>query len=138
METPSFQEPASNRPAPAAHGRHGWRWTWVIIALILVVAAFLVGRGVGPASHGSAGSTQQYHCPMHPTVISDQPGDCPICGMKLVPMKTEATTPAKAAKYHCPMHPTVVSDQPGDCPICGMDLVPMGENAQASRVEPAK
>ena len=28
-----------------------------------------------------------YHCPMHPTYISDKPGDCPICGMKLVPME---------------------------------------------------
>ena len=102
------------------------------------MAAFLVGRGVGPIGSKSGGDTQQYHCPMHPTVISDQPGDCPICGMKLVPMKTEATTAAKAAKYHCPMHPTVISDEPGDCPICGMKLVPMGQDAQASRAEPAK
>jgi Cu(I)/Ag(I) efflux system membrane fusion protein len=25
----------------------------------------------------------KYHCPMHPTYTSDQPGECPICGMKL-------------------------------------------------------
>lgn len=29
----------------------------------------------------------KYHCPMHPTYIADKPGDCPICGMKLVPME---------------------------------------------------
>lgn len=26
----------------------------------------------------------QYQCPMHPTIVQDHPGECPICGMKLV------------------------------------------------------
>src|SRR5437660_8518476 len=28
---------------------------------------------------------QKYTCPMHPEVITDHPGDCPKCGMTLVP-----------------------------------------------------
>lgn len=28
-----------------------------------------------------------YRCPMHPSYVSDKPGDCPICGMRLVPME---------------------------------------------------
>tara|TARA_R110002096_G_scaffold73444_4_gene174140 strand:+ start:2432 stop:4801 length:2370 start_codon:yes stop_codon:yes gene_type:complete len=28
----------------------------------------------------------QYTCPMHPEIVSDAPGDCPICGMALEPM----------------------------------------------------
>jgi len=29
----------------------------------------------------------QYTCPMHPEIIRDQPGACPICGMDLVPLQ---------------------------------------------------
>ncbi len=28
----------------------------------------------------------RYTCPMHPEIVRDAPGDCPICGMALVPM----------------------------------------------------
>ncbi len=37
---------------------------------------------------------QKYTCPMHPDVITDHPGNCPKCGMKLVPLKSrERRTP---------------------------------------------
>lgn len=32
---------------------------------------------------------QMWHCPMHPNLIRDQPGKCPICGMTLVPFTPE-------------------------------------------------
>lgn len=58
---------------------------------------------------------------MHPEVISDQPGDCPKCGMAL---EQVPATPG-AVQYTCPMHPEVIADKPGDCPKCGMPLEPM-------------
>ncbi|WP_370285778.1 heavy metal translocating P-type ATPase [Pseudooceanicola nanhaiensis] len=32
----------------------------------------------------------QYTCPMHPEIVRDGPGDCPICGMALEPMMPSA------------------------------------------------
>ena len=63
----------------------------------------------------------KYTCPMHPEVMSDQPGSCPECGMALdlVTIKTEAI-----GEYTCPMHPEVVQSGPGSCPKCGMHLEP--------------
>jgi Cu(I)/Ag(I) efflux system membrane fusion protein len=53
---------------------------------------------------------------MHPEIIQDKPGKCPICGMELVKKEQQVI-------YTCPMHPEVTSDKPGKCPVCGMDLV---------------
>ena len=55
---------------------------------------------------------------MHPEVVSDEPGSCPKCGMKLLAQAAEETT------YVCPMHPEVTSDKPDRCPKCGMKLLP--------------
>ncbi len=34
----------------------------------------------------------EYTCPMHPEVVSDEPGSCPKCGMTLMPRETQATS----------------------------------------------
>jgi Cu(I)/Ag(I) efflux system membrane fusion protein len=69
---------------------------------------------------------------MHPSIVQDHEGDCPICGMKLVEIETPApgaaaqaaAAPAPVAdQWQCPMHPSIVQDHEGDCPICGMKLV---------------
>ena len=59
-----------------------------------------------------------YVCPMHAEVVSEEPGSCPQCGMKLLAQAAEDTT------YVCPMHPEVTSEKPDRCPKCGMKLVP--------------
>ncbi|MEP6823076.1 MAG: HAD-IC family P-type ATPase, partial [Chthoniobacterales bacterium] len=63
----------------------------------------------------------KYFCPMCAGVESDQPGDCPKCGMALERNPTWSPA-AQQTIYTCPMHPQIEQDTPGDCPICGMAL----------------
>lgn len=67
----------------------------------------------------------EYTCPMHPEIVKDQPGTCPICHMDLVKrVKEENLNKVQnSSVYTCPMHPEVKQDKPGICPICKMDLV---------------
>jgi Cu+-exporting ATPase len=39
-----------------------------------------------PANSQPAAASANYTCPMHPEIVRDGPGDCPICGMALEPM----------------------------------------------------
>jgi Cu+-exporting ATPase len=65
---------------------------------------------------------------MHPEIVSDQPGECPKCGMALEPMAPQE--PASKTEWICPMHPEIVRDEPGECPKCGMALEPRQVSAE--------
>lgn len=51
-----------------------------------------------PETEQADPSGQLYTCGMHPQVIQDEPGNCPICGMKLTPLQTDAPTAESHAK----------------------------------------
>ncbi len=93
-------------------------------------------------SQTSAGGEQQlWTCGMHPHVLEDGPGQCPICGMDLTSVNAaENNPPAQAAttsgerkiKYWvAPMDPSFISDKPGKSPM-GMDLVAVYEDEVAA------
>ena len=48
-----------------------------------------------PVTPRAAAPTRQWTCPMHPEIVRDTPGSCPICGMALEPMV--ATTEGEEA-----------------------------------------
>ncbi|MBM4398155.1 MAG: efflux RND transporter periplasmic adaptor subunit [Deltaproteobacteria bacterium] len=108
-----------------------------VMTVVVVAAA---------CSNGREGATL-HHCPMHPTYTSDRPGDCPICGMDLVPVGGKGGEKGKgrekagtgsgsgsgtgeAAGWTCPMEECDVHvAEPGKCPKCGMKLVPEAPKA---------
>jgi FtsP/CotA-like multicopper oxidase with cupredoxin domain len=78
--------------------------------------AFVAEMDMGEPEIGADGALV-YTCPMHPEVVSDDPGRCPSCGMKLIAQ-------AAPTGFACPMHPDVTSETADRCPQCGMKLIP--------------
>jgi hypothetical protein len=71
----------------------------------------------GPAAPGEQLPPLSYTCPMHPEVLEDKAGTCPICKMDLVPIRLDSV-------WTCGTKPlAVVRDGPGRCPIDGTPLV---------------
>ncbi|MDB6028447.1 MAG: putative Co/Zn/Cd efflux system rane fusion protein, partial [Verrucomicrobiales bacterium] len=67
-----------------------------LIALVLGTSLITgCNKSDGPGAAPKA--VAKYFCPMHPTYTSDRPGDCPICGMKLVLIKPASTSSDAAA-----------------------------------------
>ncbi|HKI77425.1 MAG TPA: efflux RND transporter periplasmic adaptor subunit [Ignavibacteriaceae bacterium] len=102
----------------------------VIILLILfaiVTAAGIIYFTSKDSSDIAAEQTvQQYTCGMHPQIVEDHPGNCPICGMKLVPIKNndKKSGEKKILYWRAPMDPNEIYDEPGKSKM-GMDLVPV-------------
>jgi RND family efflux transporter MFP subunit len=89
---------------------------------------------------------QLYTCGMHPQIIRDEPGNCPICGMTLQPVRANVVGAAvhaavsRTVKYYkSTMMPGEVSQKPGKDSM-GMDMVPVYEDEAvqdtAIRIEP--
>jgi Cu(I)/Ag(I) efflux system membrane fusion protein/cobalt-zinc-cadmium efflux system membrane fusion protein len=120
--------------------------TWVLLANPLGLAGLDVLRHRLLSDHPvaapqeTAGAKQLWTCGMHPQVMQDEPGICPICEMDLVPMRdTERqpeSRPAAKQLWTCGMHPQVIEEEPGVCPICEMDLVPMRSDEAEQTSEP--
>lgn len=91
----------------------------------------------------AASVATRYRCPMHPTMVSDQQGDCPICSMRMVPIEEAEGSPDAIAPlspavergqhpsatsgegrtiYRSTMNPNEMSDRPGKDSM-GMDMV---------------
>lgn len=105
----------------------------VLLAILgFTVGGYLLGRHSHdfPPDKATVSESEEAHqwtCSMHPFIIRDQPGLCPICGMDLVPVKKDAASGAaeqKITHWVSSMDPTYIRDAPGKDAM-GMDLVPV-------------
>jgi len=110
QEDPSLAAPFS--PEPSAHEQFEEgdeaappgvfimsivRWALVLAMATAAVASLFYVYGERGSTQGDGHATQ-YYCPMHPSVVQDHPGDCPICSMTLV--AREAPKPPSSASGH--------------------------------------
>ncbi|WP_257309921.1 efflux RND transporter periplasmic adaptor subunit [Geothrix fuzhouensis] len=127
LEQPTFEHPAASRASRIR--------TLGLVALGLVagIGGTLLLRPSAKHDHNheaasaTAPKKQMYQCPMHPQIIQDHPGTCPICGMELVPMASEAPKEkGRIVYYRSPMNPSQTSQVPMKDEM-GMDYVPVYE-----------
>lgn len=118
-----------------------------VVAAIPGAGAALAGFQTKPAAPPPL-PPLSYSCPMHPEVVDNAPGKCPLCGMTMekvrlalvwtCPVHTEQTRfekgacricgrdlirVTKAVSFTCPVHTTLTAMDPGKCPRCGRTLV---------------
>lgn len=64
------------------------------VALIAMMPALLLSACKEKKQEQQAATKlQTYTCPMHPQIVQEKPGTCPICGMDLVPFDKNNTDP---------------------------------------------
>ena len=113
----------------------------IIIYFLLIVFGILIG--VGATHYLSNGEQNDIHehesdetlytCGMHPNIIEEEPGTCPICGMNLTPIKGSSKGAKKSSAereilyWRAPMDPNEIYEESGKSKM-GMDLVPVYED----------
>jgi Cu(I)/Ag(I) efflux system membrane fusion protein len=106
---------------------------------VLVTAAIAgpIGALVGARSHSTLERpdvAEKYVCPMHPAVVQDHPGTCPICGMKLVKAQAADSGKRKPVFYRSPMNAAQTSPVPTTDSM-GMAYLPVFDDDAVSAAQ---
>ncbi len=149
-----LERPESGRTREA--GSAAWRaMAWLLVGAVMMLLLVVDPLGVSPVDgwlgiermapghgdengHGGGDGVELWTCGMHPEVIEDEPGICPICHMDLVPVKVDPGQQDEAERdeeerdeeertalfYRNPMDPGITSPVPRKDDM-GMDYVPV-------------
>jgi Cu(I)/Ag(I) efflux system membrane fusion protein len=86
---------------------------WAILAGVALLAAASWWTYLAPSNGAGAPLVAaRYHCPMHPQVVSDHPGECPICHMTLVPIEADSGASSEEATSSSPGNDAGASSMP--------------------------
>lgn len=90
------------------------KWLLPLLAVLLLFSCKEKTETTSTATAHQHSEQTKYTCPMHPDVIRDQPGKCPICGMDLVPMSSsnELHVDSNLLPLLKPVNEQVVSSMP--------------------------
>jgi Cu(I)/Ag(I) efflux system membrane fusion protein/cobalt-zinc-cadmium efflux system membrane fusion protein len=106
--------------------------------IIVMIAGYFIfyNNGSESSEHNISEHNQLWTCGMHPDIIMHEPGNCPICGMKLVPKQGSNSSNSNSGErkiiyYRSPMDPTITSQYPRKDEM-GMDYVPVYNDEAAS------
>jgi Heavy metal binding domain len=94
-----------NAPGPKAAAVSRWAVFAIRVLLLLVVLAAATFAAVSDPLTGRTTTRSRYICPMHPDVITTEPGQCPICRMALEPIRQGSSMAMPA-----PAEPTMDAD----------------------------
>lgn len=90
---------------------------WVAAIILGIVLAIVFWTRTPGYSQQAAHSTQPaqhprqlWHCGMHPQIVQDHPGDCPICHMALTPFVPADSALSNAAGATVTIDPAVVQN----------------------------
>ena len=80
----------------------------------------------------ASSAKQTYTCPMHPDVVQDHPGNCPKCGMSLIPAPSASSEAQPGCGEHdagCCAKPSTatLTLPPGHPPVEGYTVLPAAE-----------